>query len=41
MKQWQKISSNNLNVADVPRGNYVLKVTGADNKIYSQKILKE
>lgn len=40
IKQWQNALSKNLNVADVPKGVYLLKVTGKDN-VYTQKILKE
>ncbi len=41
-KRWDNVSSGTtLNVASVPRGTYVIKVTDKDNKVYSQTIIKE
>jgi len=41
LKLWQNAKTTTLNVSDVPRGSYLLKVTGTDNKVYTQKIIKE
>ena len=40
IKQWTK-APNTLNVADVPRGTYIIKVTDTNNKMYSQKLIKQ
>lgn len=41
VKQWNNITSNTLNVAGLPAGTYVLKMVGKENKLYTQKIVKE
>jgi hypothetical protein len=40
VKQWNGVTSRDLNVADIPPGVYILKITGKGNKIYTQKIIK-
>jgi hypothetical protein len=40
VKQWNGVTSKDLNVADIPPGMYILKITGKENKIYTQKIIK-
>jgi len=40
VKQWNKVTSDVLNVADVPAGAYILKIIGKENKVYTQKIIK-
>ncbi|HRI22346.1 MAG TPA: T9SS type A sorting domain-containing protein, partial [Panacibacter sp.] len=40
-KQWSNISSGTLNVASVPKGTYIIKVTDKDNKVYTQTLIKE
>jgi len=40
VKQWNGVTSKDLNVADIPPGVYILKITGKENKIYTQKIIK-
>lgn len=41
IKQWNNVTSNTLNIGDIPKGVYVIKVVGNGNKIYMQKLLKE
>jgi hypothetical protein len=40
VKQWNNVASSALNVADIPPGVYILKIIGKENKIYTQKIIK-
>jgi len=40
VKQWKNVSSESLNVADISAGVYILKITGKENRIYTQKIVK-
>lgn len=40
VKQWKNVSSQSLNVADISAGVYILKITGKENRIYTQKIVK-
>ena len=40
VKQWNNVTSKNLDVADLVPGIYILKITGKENKVYTQKIIK-
>ena len=40
VKQWNNVTSKNLDVADIAPGIYILKITGKENKVYTQKIIK-
>ena len=40
VKQWNNVTSKNLDVADIAPGIYILKITGRENKVYTQKIIK-
>jgi hypothetical protein len=40
VKQWNNVSSKTLNVANIPAGVYILKITGNENRTYTQKIVK-
>jgi len=40
VKQWNNVTSSILNVADIPSGVYILKITGKENKVYTQKVIK-
>ncbi len=41
VKQWSNPQQGSLNVSMLAKGMYILKVTGSDNKLYTQKIIKE
>jgi hypothetical protein len=41
VKQWNNVTSTTLNVGDLPTGVYIIKITGKENKIYTQKIIKD
>ena len=41
VKQWSNPSSGSLNVGELAKGIYILKATGSDNKLYTQKVVKE
>jgi len=40
VKQWDNVSSKTLNVGNIAAGVYILKITGKENKVYTQKIVK-
>jgi len=40
VKQWNNVTSKALDVADIPQGIYILKITGKENKVYAQKVIK-
>lgn len=41
VKQWNKVTTKSFDVADVAPGMYILKITGKENKVYTQKIIKQ
>ncbi|MGN6617564.1 MAG: T9SS type A sorting domain-containing protein [Ilyomonas sp.] len=40
VKKWNDITADVLNIADVPTGAYILKIIGKENRVYTQKIIK-
>ncbi len=41
VKQWSNLTSKTLDVADIPKGFYIIKVTGTSGNSYSEKLIKQ